>query len=268
VKPTEFFVSERPLQSTMRELQRLVTAPRFWAAIGGASLLLGLIGPFGTYDGLRLPARLAYWAAMAVSTYLVGYGGVMFLARLRDGDTMPGPASFAAYGAVAGLPVTLVVWALNRAAFEGGDAIPLLPLAAYVVAISAVVSALVALFSREFGRARASAARPVDGPRRPRILDRLPAPQRGRLSHMSMQDHYVEIRTDRGGGLVLMRFADAIAEAEGVDGVRIHRSHWVARDMVDETVRPNGKPMVRMKDGTLLPVSRGFLDAARAAGLA
>jgi hypothetical protein len=262
------FVSANALQSTMRELQRLIGTPRFWAAMAGAALLLGLIGPFGTYDGLRLPARLAYWAATAVATYLVGYGVVVLLQRLHLGERMPGPLAFGLYGAVAGVPVTLVVWGINVATFEGGDTIPLLPLGAYTVAISAVVSALVALFSREFEKARAQpAASASEAPKRPKILDRLPAPQRGRLSHMTMQDHYVELRTDRGGGLVLMRFADAIAEAEGVEGLQIHRSHWVALDMVAETVRLGGRPMVRMKDGTLLPVSRGFLEAARKAGL-
>ncbi len=261
-------MNERALQSTMRELHRLVTAPLFWAGIAGASVLLGLVGPFGTYDGLRLPARLAYWGAMAVSTYLVGYGVVMWLANLRAGKEASGPLAFAIYGAIAGVPVTLVVGALNAAVFADGDAISLLPLGATVVAISAVLSALVALFSRDIARDKAATATPVETPRRPKILDRLPAPQRGKLSHMSMQDHYVDVRTDRGGGLVLMRFADAIAEAEGVEGVQIHRSHWVALDMVAATSRAGGRPVVRMKDGTELPVSRGYLDAARAAGLA
>ena len=264
-------MSDSPLQYTMRELQRLTTSPRFWIAMAGVALLLGLVGPFGTYDGLRLPARLAYWAATAVATYLLGFGTVVFLQRLHLGGRMPGPLLFGLYGALAGVPVTLVVWAINVAAFDSGDRLPILPLGASIVAISALVSALVALFSHELhnaGQRAVPASAPVaKAPGRPKIVDRLPAPQRGRLSHMSMQDHYVDVRTDRGGGLVLMRFADAIAEAGGVEGLQIHRSHWVALDMVAELVRLGGRPMVRMRDGTLLPISRGYLDAAREAGL-
>lgn len=264
-------MNDSALQSTMRELQRLLRAPLFWAAIGGAALLLGLVGPFGTYDGLGLPARVAYWAAMSLTTYVAGFGSVLLLGHLHRGADRPGPLTYGVYGAIAGVPVTAVVMVINAATFDVGTPIVgMLPLAATVVAISAVVSALVALFTREFERTRAGAGvgEPAPARQRPKILDRLPAPQRGTLSHMSMQDHYVDVRTDRGGGLVLMRFADAIAEAAGVEGVQVHRSHWVALDMVAETLRKDGKPMVRMKDGTLLPVSRGFLDAARAAGLA
>ncbi len=265
------FVSEGALQSTMRELRRVTGSPRFWAAIAGASVLLGLVGPFGTYDELRLPARLAYWAVTAVATYLAGFGVVVLLQRLHTGERMPGPVAFGLYGAAAGVPVTLVVWAINAAVFAAADPLPaLLPLGASIVAVSAVVSALVALFSHEFHKQEADVAPPASaaaGAARPRILDRLPAPQRGRLSHMTMQDHYVDVRTERGGALVLMRFADAIAETDGIDGLQIHRSHWVARDMVAELVRVGGRPMVRMKDGTLLPISRGFLDEAKRAGL-
>lgn len=267
-------MADSPLQSTMRELQRLATAPRFWAAIAAAALLLGLVGPFGTYEGLRLPARLAYWAATVAATYFVGVAFVHLQSALwtrRRGR--PGAAVYALFGAVAGVPVTLAVWALNAAVFEGG-AIPFLPLLAYVVVISAVVSAVVALFMEQFERQQAAASvLPVaappapPAPRRPRILDRLPPHLRGELSHMTMQDHYVDIRTDKGGALVLMRFADAIAETDPVEGLQIHRSHWVALDQIAQTVRLGGRPMLKMKDGAMLPVSRSYLDAVRAAGL-
>lgn len=266
-------MADSPLQSTMRELQRLATAPRFWAAIVAASVLLGLVGPFGTYDGLRLPARLAYWAATVAATYFIGVAFVHLQAALWTGRRgMPGAAVYVLFGAVAGVPVTLAVWALNAAVFEEG-AIPFLPLLAYVMAISAVVSAVVALFMGQFERLQAtasvaSAALPAPpAPRRPRILDRLPPHLRGELSHMTMQDHYVDIRTDRGGALVLLRFADAIAEADGIEGLQVHRSHWVALGQVARSVRLGGRPMLKMKDGTMLPVSRSYLDAVRAAGL-
>jgi DNA-binding LytR/AlgR family response regulator len=257
------------LQFTMRELQRVSTAPRAWAAVAGVSVLLGLVGPFGTYDGLRLPARLAYWAATVTATWFVGFAVVALLARLWSGGRDAGMPAYALFGAVAGVPVTLVVWALNAAVFEG-EAIPFLPLLAYVVAIAAVVSAVVALFIAQHEKALAAAApqpAATAAPRRPRILDRLPPHLRGALSHMTVQDHYVDIRTDRGGALVLMRLADAIAEAEPVEGLQIHRSHWVAADQIAQSVRMGGRLMLKMKDGTLLPVSRSYLDAVRSAGL-
>lgn len=83
-----------------------------------------------------------------------------------------------------------------------------------------------------------------------------------------MQDHYVDVHTDKGNTLVLMRLADAIAEMEGVSGMQIHRSHWVALDAVAGSLRKDGRLFLRMTDEKLLPVSRSSLDAVRVAGLA
>ena len=213
-------MTDSPLHFTMRELRRLAFAPRFWAAIAGASILLGLVGPFGTYEGLRLPARLAYWVATVVATYFVGSATVDLLVRLVWTGRSSGAVAYAAAGAVAGVPVAAVVWGINAAVFQEG-VISFLPLTAYCIAISAVVSGLVALFTDEYERTKARADAAPAAPRRPRILDRLPPHLRGELSHLTIQDHYVDIRTDRGGTLVLMRLADAIAETEGVDGLRI-----------------------------------------------
>lgn len=102
---------------------------------------------------------------------------------------------------------------------------------------------------------------------RPRILNRLPPHLRGELLHMAvLRDRSVDIRTDKGGARVEMRFDEAIAETEGVDGLQIHRAYWVALDHVVETVRLGGRPLLKMADGRMLPVSRAYLDAVRAAG--
>ncbi len=262
-------MADGPLHFTMRELQRYFFAPPFWAAIGGASVLLGLIGPFGTYDALALPGRLAYWAAIAVSTYFLGGACVFLFVRLISPDRMPGAVMFALAGAIAGIPVTLAVWGLNAIVFGVNPvhSIALMPLAAYTIVIAAIVSMLLAVFGRMFEEAKGGEDAVTRETRRPGIIERLPPSQRGQLSHMSMQDHYVDVRTDKGGGLVLMRFADAVAESEGVDGLQIHRSHWVARDAVAEAVRRDGKLFLRLTDGTELPVSRSFQSAVKEAGL-
>nr|WP_255714076.1 LytTR family DNA-binding domain-containing protein [Pelagibacterium xiamenense] len=62
-----------------------------------------------------------------------------------------------------------------------------------------------------------------------------------------------------------MRLADAIAETDGVAGLQIHRSHWVAASAVAGLERRNGKTFVALRSGALLPVSRSYLAAARAA---
>jgi DNA-binding LytR/AlgR family response regulator len=100
-----------------------------------------------------------------------------------------------------------------------------------------------------------------------RLLARLPPAKRGRLLHLRVEDHYVEVTTDRGSALVLLRLSDAVAETAGVPGLQVHRSHWVALDAVARAGREGGRPALVLRTGTVVLVSRSFLPAARAAGL-
>ena len=95
----------------------------------------------------------------------------------------------------------------------------------------------------------------------------MPHPQRGKLLHLSVSDHYVDVVTDRGHALVLMRLSDAIRETGAVPGLQIHRAHRVALDAVRQVHRGNGKVALELSNGTRLPVSRSFMPAARQAGL-
>jgi DNA-binding LytR/AlgR family response regulator len=252
----------------MRELHALLAAPRLWAGLAGASLLLGMVGPFGTYDQLPLGGRIAYWAAIAVATYLTGFFVVHFCVRFLFGTALAGLSGFALAGTIAGVPVAGVVTLINRLAFADVSIFGFITVLPYCVAASALVSSVVTFFAREEMTGAASAPPSREQPARPRILDRLPTEKRGRLSHLTMQDHYVEVHTDRGSALVLMRMGDAVAETNGIDGLRIHRSHWVAREAVAGTARRDGRLVLRMRDGAELPVSRSYSGAVRAAGLA
>ncbi|MCB1383384.1 MAG: LytTR family transcriptional regulator DNA-binding domain-containing protein [Notoacmeibacter sp.] len=95
---------------------------------------------------------------------------------------------------------------------------------------------------------------------RPALLDRLPGSKRGPLIRLEVQDHYVLVVTAKGREMLLMRLADAIRETEPVDGLQVHRSHWVARDGVADVIREtgkNGRTLLRTTDGAEIPVSRG-----------
>ena len=83
-----------------------------------------------------------------------------------------------------------------------------------------------------------------------------------------MADHYVEAFTTAGSTLILMRFADAVEELQGADGLRVHRSHWVVRRHVVKASRRNGRTVLHMTGGQEIPVSRGYLADVTAAGLA
>jgi len=101
----------------------------------------------------------------------------------------------------------------------------------------------------------------------PRILQRLPEEWGKKILRITVRDHYVEIVTDRTKEKVLMRFSDAISEAEGIPGLQVHRSHWVAEDAVRTIEREKGRMFLTLEDGSRIPVSRGFRTAVMEAGI-
>ncbi len=265
-------MSEGPLHFTLRRLQTPLVSPRFWGLILTAGAITGLIGPFGTFDAMRFLPRLAYWLATVFITAMVGYTVVGLMFNYALGRVGPKPLRLALAGLIGGIPIAVVISVINTLLFDDPGMRPgaLLTIAVETCLITAAISFLFGLVDVG-GQVAAPGAAAEPGPelpRRPRILDRLPPKIRGRLSRLSVQDHYVDVRTDNGGTLVLMRLADAIAETEGVPGLQIHRSHWVALDAVDKAVRRDGKLLLRLSDGTELPVSRTYLAAVREAGLA
>ena len=120
---------------------------------------------------------------------------------------------------------------------------------------------------RRDGLRRCAGSEPIVPPAPPPIFERVPLPQRGKLLALLVEDHYVDIVTDKGKTLVLMRLADAIRETAPIAGLQIHRSHWVARDAVVKVHRSEGKLILELSNGLKLPVSRGYLPAAKEAGL-
>jgi DNA-binding LytR/AlgR family response regulator len=63
-----------------------------------------------------------------------------------------------------------------------------------------------------------------------------------------------------------MRLSDAIAELDGVEGLQVHRSWWVARDAVDEVKRDGRNLRLRLSNGVEAPVSRNRANDLKSAG--
>jgi LytTr DNA-binding domain len=266
------FVDGKPLQLALRELQATFTSPRALAAMAAIAAVLGLSGPFGTFAAMETVRRLVYWLAVVVLTYGVGRTVASFVAA-RIGDRLGDRRLRLLVASLAcGVAVTLVVLVINEIAF-GDTGLPPLLLWLDCTLISIAVLGVVAMVEppapRAVESASSSAALPEPGGpgEPPAIIARLPLPQRGRLLALSVKDHYVEVITDRGRALVLTRLSDAIREAVPTVGLQIHRSHWVAIEAVERVGRSGGRLFVEIRGGERLPISRGFLPAARAAGL-
>jgi len=256
----------KALQLALREMQAHFGDRRVLAGMAVVALLLGVAGPFGTFEQLSFGPRVAYWAATVVACYGLGFGVALFVSRLFGLRVRRPWARVLVFGAITGVPVTLAVIAVNFIALGQASIEPLglwvecTLIGMGVITIREIVEGSVQRPAAEAGAV--PAAEPL-----PPILDRLPLPARAALWALVVQDHYVEVVTERGATLVLLRLSDAIRETGAVPGIQIHRSHWVALAAIARVVRADGKPAVELPDGRRLGISRGYLAAAREAGL-
>ncbi|WP_299690881.1 LytTR family DNA-binding domain-containing protein [uncultured Tateyamaria sp.] len=252
-------MNNSPLQLAMREMRRDFQRPVLWVALGGVGLVLAFAGAFGTADVLRPVPLVLYWISVVILTYCAGALTVGTLRR-----ALPSASRFlrlSLTGLAVGLVVMCIVAAVNTALFGTGW---LTGGAAIRFAVSTLGTACVVTIILEY--AFANAGTPTV-PEHPALLSRLPVAKRGPLLSLSAVDHYVEVTTTKGTELVLIRLADAIAETQPTIGLRIHRSHWIARDHVASVARGSGKATVRLSDGRTLPVSRSNLPRLKEHGL-
>ncbi len=242
-------------------------------ALASVIALFVIIGPFGTYDSITPLSRLGYWGMTMSANWLV-CGSVMVLAFVvaptkslqRYVVTLTGAALVAA---VPGTGVVFTAEALFRPGYadEGSLLTIYLSVAVLMLAIGHMAVSTLARRQQGVKNGRTGASDGLGSDSTTRFLDRLPTDLGRDLIYIKMADHYVEVFTTTGSTLVLMRFADAISELRGTDGLRVHRSYWVARAHVAETARDKGRTVLRLTNGHRVPVSRSYIAKVRAAGL-
>lgn len=241
-------------------------------ALVGVIALFVIIGPFGTYDSLTPFERLGYWGIAMSANWLV-CGSVMMLSLLnvrirsrRHYLTIVGAALVAA---VPGTGVVYTAESLFRPGYlPEGFVLTIYPsVAVLMLVIGYAVSTGVARQHQDSKVKESAASADVGTSSRVQFFDRLPAELGRDVIYVRVVDHYVQVITTAGSTLVLMRFSDAITELEGANGLRVHRSFWVARDHVVETTRENGRTILCLTAGHKVPVSRSYLADARTAGL-
>lgn len=252
------------LSLALAEIRPVLRDRRFWAALLGIGLVLGVAGPFGTLTSLPLPGRLAYWIVIVTLTGIAGFACCHAIAgALRQRGLPQIPAALIA-GLANALPINGIVLGFNALVLAPGD-VALSPtrLALANTAISLAASLAVSL---AFFADRA----PAPAPRfsaAPRLRDRLPVDLRAPLVSIEATGHYTRITTTAGTTQILLRFSDAVAETAPVPGLRLHRSHWVALDQVATARRDGPRALVTLTDGRALPVSRANVRALEEAGL-
>lgn len=246
--------------SALREWRAHISQPGVLAALGGIGCVLGLAGPFGTDTLLPFVPRLVYWIGLSALTYSIGMlTGAVLWPRL---SRLPRAGAVALVGLATGQGISLAVLAVNLAVFSYlPDWSELPAFVGTVTAVALIVTVLLQLLDGHL----AQAAPVPEAP--PPLLDRLPLDKRGPLVALSVEDHYVRVRTTRGEEMLLMRLSDAIRETAPLPGAQVHRSHWVAFGQVTAARRDGDRGILTMAIGPEIPVSRANLSKIREAGL-
>jgi hypothetical protein len=258
----------------------------------GVGLVLGLIGPFGTFDLLPVVPRLAYWLAVVSANWLLADAVVRRVGAVAD-DRLPIPqiAVPLAGACLAAVPATGIVALANGLSgigWPGNVAVLFGQVLVLLAAIALPVYTWEVMQERVAARAGpappdAGAARPIpsERPSGPQpsppeggrmgadglalFLSRLPGPPGGRLLCLEMQDHYLVVHHSGGSEMILCRMEDAARELGGL-GLRVHRSWWVAADAVTGVERAGQRTLLRLVDDRRVPVGRSFRPHLKAAG--
>jgi hypothetical protein len=238
-----------------------------WAV---CTYLAAVVGPFATFNVFSFAERLIYWGWLIGMAFVLGLVVRRVTLRVFGRDDL----GVDLVGAVihAGI-LGVLVWVVNLRVygFDVGGVWWVI----YHVGIGLGVCVVIALL-REKLRRMSKAALIAPGREegavrdhavaRPAFLHRMEDPPIGRVTRVSADNHYLDIFTHAGRGRIMMRFRDALEELEDLPGHRIHRSHWVAEEVLVRVRAEGRRHVAELACGTELPVSKAHLDRLREAG--
>lgn len=243
-----------------------------------AALLLAFVGALGTGQA-SFPARLAYWAAVVLPGSLLGLAAAA-LVRRWSGIAARRWAQVGLIALAVSLPHTFLVIVASAIFFGVGAITPML-VAEFWLAVFVVTLVLTAINHLAITGTPASPAPAPPPPTVPAtasasasatppclpamIADKMPPHlAAARLLAIAAEDHYLRIHTDAGDALILLRMADACALLDAQEGLRVHRSWWVARAAVADARRDGDRLTLLVPRVGDVPVSRAMRREAQA----
>ncbi len=238
-------------------------------------LLIGLLGPFGTFP-MPPAERMLRWVLWLLTGYVFYRPTGIVATWLCEATGMPRIAGTLLALIVASVPVTLVItmMAMHMGFAEALRWRGFWTMYLYIWVVSAVVATAMSVI---FGRSGPVAAPPeqtisvpVPAAAPAPLVDTPPSlpihPGFGPVRALKGEDHYVRVIGDGREELVLMRMRDAVERIGQAEGLRVHRSWWVAKDAVAEVRRDGRAGVVILISGHEAPIARDMMPAVRAAG--
>ncbi len=226
-----------------------------------AGTLLAILGPFGSYMNGGAMRLLAYWVG-AMLLGLVLYGSAY---RLADMWTPSGSSRWWVTIVVAALAASVPeALATRAAAFRLWPELARVDLPLTLWFAQTATIGLIAMLGVGF-LLRRPVSIPIDTSAPPPVIEPVATPLGGDVLALQMEDHYVRVHRPTGTELILMPLGRAI-EAMQVQGLRTHRSWWVASHAV-ERVDGNARSMrLILSNGAIAPVARSAVIHLKANG--
>ncbi len=251
----------------MTRLIMTVIGPHWLRTYGialGMALLLTFTAANGT-GGVPLLVRFPYWLILMVFGTLIAQVTGRTLDRFASLNLWQ---TIAVMIAITTPLICVMVW-LVTAAFNSDHVLDPARLVRLVEPVLVITVAMAALHVLVNGTPAQSHAFASDVQTEPGVVfrERLPFKFRHAEIHaLEAEDHYLRVHTSAGDTLILMRLYDAIRELDGIEGSQTHRSWWVAKAAVIDTIRTSGRISFTLKGGFNAPVSRGFAKALKQDG--
>lgn len=224
------------------------------------SLAAAYAGPFGTFNSMSFSERLVFWTLAIGTSIVLSLGIASFVADQRP-DLSALRRDMAVLPTFSALYAPVLWYLIHTMSHDHGVPMTVLELFGVVLLIGLSIALVREVLTLE----RPDLA-PISLDDAPRLVERLPDEVRAPVLSLSAQDHYVEVRTEKGETRLLLRFSDALEELDPADGLQVHRSHWVSRGAVKGARRDNGRVFLDLVDGSSVPVSRKYREEVARAG--
>lgn len=252
-----------------------------------AALAGSIMGPFGTYSDLDWGQRVLYWAAISgCSVFLSTFTREILLRRLPELNDGWREVWQALGITVLMSPLVFLLTSLFGLRLAP-ESLSFWKVTLFVFLIAVLFSALRRIYGRKELLRRLALEEEDALAQDPlgmmgvtevpletssaeadcRLLNRMPPGIGGAILHLSARDHFVDVELDQSLVTLRMRFSDAVAEMDGVEGFATHRSHWVAEAAVTGVERENGKLFMTLRNGSRVPISRSARPRLEEAGI-
>lgn len=236
----------------------------------GVVIVAALAGPFGT-TALPLPTRFLLWASLIVWNVMKWQvWQTQVLARAKGRTRQLGSLGLGTL-----LINAPIAWEVETAYAAVGRPVDLPDLTVWLiaVAISLTIGAVIVAIT-DGSQPSSSAAEPVQAaalqsaPVALPLLRKAAVTDPSQLVAVQAEDHYLRLHlVDGRNRMILYRLGDALAELDGLDGLQVHRSFWVASAAMAGLQRHGRGWRLRLANGMVVPVGGSHLARVRNLGL-